>query len=138
TQTPPPMSNFRGESIPHKLNEVLHRALAKDPNNRYQQVRDFRNDLERILEETSRSRISDRHPLASRSSTKGRVVNASLVNAEVPLKVGTTYWLGVNIGSPRGKTVGEHPFSEPDWRGKTELEILIALNSLDADITPER
>ncbi len=76
-------------------------------------------------------------PLDKAGTPEGRHVNAWLVNGQLPLIVDRKYQVGVNIGSLRQNTIGGGAFTEPNWRAKTELELLIALNSLDAEVTPE-
>jgi serine/threonine protein kinase len=76
-------------------------------------------------------------PVDTAPSPRRRHVNAWLVDGQLPLEVGTTYKIGINIGSHRQETVGGGPFGEPQWGAKSHLELLIALNSLDAVVDPE-
>jgi serine/threonine-protein kinase len=48
--TPVPISEFRRDAPP-RLQEILDRALAKDPKDRYQRVADFRDDLRAVKRE---------------------------------------------------------------------------------------
>jgi serine/threonine-protein kinase len=45
---PPPLSAFRGD-VPSELEDIVGRALAKDPEQRYQRAADLAHDLERLL-----------------------------------------------------------------------------------------
>jgi len=76
-------------------------------------------------------------PVDKTSAPTGREVNAWLVDSQLPLIINRKYQIGVNIGSHRANTIGGGAFTEPAWGNKTEIELLIAFNSLDADVTPE-
>ncbi len=49
--TPKPIAEMRSEPIPPKLQEIVDKALAKDPKNRYQKIADMRNDLISVYQE---------------------------------------------------------------------------------------
>lgn len=67
----------------------------------------------------------------------GRHVNAWLMEESLPLYVGKAYQIGVNIGALRADIIGGGEFDEPEWGDRTELELLIALNSVDAEVSPD-
>src|SRR5262249_25133494 len=48
---PQPVTEFRREPIPPRLQQVLDRAMAKEPRDRYQRIEDFRDDVLKVLEE---------------------------------------------------------------------------------------
>jgi len=48
---PVPLAEARPGPVPPRLQQVLDRAMAKDPRDRYQKVADFREDLKSILNE---------------------------------------------------------------------------------------
>jgi serine/threonine protein kinase/tetratricopeptide (TPR) repeat protein len=51
--TPTPLAEARGESSPYmpQLQQILDRALAKEPRDRYQKMEDLRDDLQSVLRE---------------------------------------------------------------------------------------
>jgi len=62
-RTPPRVVDFRDDVSPH-VDEVVHRALAKDPGERYQSAEDFRADIERVAAgkpASSMTIVSTRH-----------------------------------------------------------------------------
>src|SRR6266567_411549 len=50
-QEPPPLFQARPGGAPERLQQILERALAKDPKDRYQKVGDLRDDLRTVLRE---------------------------------------------------------------------------------------
>ena len=50
---PPPVSEFRKEPIPERIQQILDRALAKDPRDRYQKIDEMRDELRMALREVS-------------------------------------------------------------------------------------
>src|SRR5687767_7676684 len=52
---PRPISELRSSPIPPRLNQIIDRALAKDPKDRFQNVEDFRNELRLVLQEADAS-----------------------------------------------------------------------------------
>jgi serine/threonine protein kinase/Flp pilus assembly protein TadD len=51
--TPKPLAEMRPEPIPPYLQEILDKALAKEPRDRYQKIADMRDDLRTVLQELS-------------------------------------------------------------------------------------
>lgn len=51
--TPQPLSEARRNPTPPRLQEILDRALAKDPSERYQRVTELRDDLRQVLHDLS-------------------------------------------------------------------------------------
>jgi len=51
--TPKPLSDMRPEPLPSQLQQIIDRALAKDPKNRYQKIALMRDDLRGVLQEIS-------------------------------------------------------------------------------------
>jgi serine/threonine-protein kinase len=60
---PKPLAEARGESSPAvaRLQEILDRALAKDPNDRYQQIGEMRDDLRAVLRDVDPDASQDLH-----------------------------------------------------------------------------
>jgi phosphate transport system substrate-binding protein len=52
-ETPKPLSEARPEPVPSKLQEILDRALAKDPRDRYQNISELRDELRIMLHDIS-------------------------------------------------------------------------------------
>jgi serine/threonine-protein kinase len=50
---PKPLAEARPGETPPRLQEILDRALAKDPRDRYQKIAEFRDDLRAVLREIS-------------------------------------------------------------------------------------
>ena len=51
--TPKPLSEMRSEPIPPQLQQIVDKALAKNPSDRYQKISQMRDDLRVILQEIS-------------------------------------------------------------------------------------
>ncbi len=51
--TPKPLSEMRAEPLPPQLQQILDRALAKEPKDRYQKISQMRDDLRGVLQEIS-------------------------------------------------------------------------------------
>ncbi|PYS46007.1 MAG: hypothetical protein DMF68_20585 [Acidobacteria bacterium] len=67
---PKPIAEMRKGYVPPRLQQILDRALAKEPSSRYQRMEDFRDDLRSVLREvTARSGeqyMEDVQPIAPR------------------------------------------------------------------------
>src|SRR5215213_1360820 len=50
---PTPVAQMRRDGAPPRLQQVLDRALAKEPRDRYQRMEEFRDDLKAVLREVS-------------------------------------------------------------------------------------
>ncbi|HEY0078710.1 MAG TPA: protein kinase [Pyrinomonadaceae bacterium] len=63
---PKPLSEARPGETPPRLQQILDKALAKDPRDRYQKVAELRDDLARVLQETGAGGTGDTgQPFAS-------------------------------------------------------------------------
>ncbi|HEY0427323.1 MAG TPA: protein kinase [Pyrinomonadaceae bacterium] len=51
--TPTPLADMRPEPLPPQLQQIIDKALSKQPKDRYQKISDMRDDLRQILQETS-------------------------------------------------------------------------------------
>ena len=47
----PPVAELRGSAIPPHLQQIIDRALEKEPKDRFQNMEDFRNELRQVLQE---------------------------------------------------------------------------------------
>lgn len=67
---PKPIAEMRKDYVPPRLQQVLDRALQKEPRDRYQRVDDFRDDLKSVLREivggSSTQYIDEIQPIAPR------------------------------------------------------------------------
>ena len=50
--SPRPISELRSSAIPPRLQQIIDKALAKEPRDRFQNMEDFRNELRQVLHET--------------------------------------------------------------------------------------
>ena len=50
---PKPLAEMRSDPLPAKLQQILDRAMAKEPRDRYQKMEDMRDDLRAILQEVT-------------------------------------------------------------------------------------
>ncbi len=55
--TPEPLAEARPEPVPPQIQEILDKALSKDPKNRYQKISTMRDDLRAVLHEVSGDNI---------------------------------------------------------------------------------
>ena len=51
--TPTSLAEMRSESLPPKLQEIINKALEKEPKDRYQNISEMRDDLRGVLQEIS-------------------------------------------------------------------------------------
>lgn len=51
--TPKPLTDMRPEPTPPRLQEIIDKALAKEPRHRYQKIANMRDDLREVLQELS-------------------------------------------------------------------------------------
>ena len=54
-ENPVPINEARGERVPDRLQQILDRALEKNPRDRYQQISQFRDDLRAVARELATS-----------------------------------------------------------------------------------
>jgi len=73
----PPVSPVRiNPDVPPKLEEVIHKALEKDRNLRYQHASDIRTDLQRLKRDTESGRAATIPEASSRWSLRTRLIGA--------------------------------------------------------------
>ncbi len=51
--TPTPLADMRAEPLPPQLQQIIDKALAKNPKDRYQKIAQMRDDLRQVLQEIS-------------------------------------------------------------------------------------
>ena len=51
--TPKPLANMRNESLPPQLQQIIDKALAKNPKDRYQKIKTMRDELKQVLQMVS-------------------------------------------------------------------------------------
>jgi serine/threonine-protein kinase len=51
--TPKPLADMRVESLPPQLQQIINRALMKEPRDRYQQIKTMRDELRGVLQDIS-------------------------------------------------------------------------------------
>ena len=51
--TPTPLADMRSEPTPPQLQQIIDKAIAKEPKDRYQKIADMRDDLRQVLQEIS-------------------------------------------------------------------------------------
>jgi serine/threonine protein kinase len=97
TEPPSVSSAATGESVlPHALDRIVRRALAKSPDERWQTARDLRNELEWILEDRSRG-VAAAQPSMGRRTRWVRLVIAA---SGMLLAGFATYWSLTRTTSP--------------------------------------
>jgi eukaryotic-like serine/threonine-protein kinase len=89
----PPVSAIRFNAvIPAKLEEIIHKALEKDRNLRYQTAADLRSDLSRLKRDLDSG--SSRSSLSSASAAVAPATSSSLPAAAAPLSRSSTLVMG--------------------------------------------
>ena len=58
-EAPKPLAEMRSEPAPPRLQQILDRAMAKEPRDRYQKMEEMREDLRAVLQELSPGESSD-------------------------------------------------------------------------------
>ncbi len=55
--TPKPLADIRKEALPPQIQQIVDKALAKDPKNRYQKIATMRDDLRSVLQQIAGAQI---------------------------------------------------------------------------------
>lgn len=104
-EEPVPINEARKDPVPDRLQQVLDRALKKNPRDRYQQISQFRDDLRAVVREiatTSGAIIDD----------SGLPVAPRHLNAESPISRAFR-WLTGKTGSETSAGSGRRSTSQP-------------------------
>ncbi|MFN2530237.1 MAG: protein kinase [Pyrinomonadaceae bacterium] len=127
-ENPKPVADLRGSPVPARLQQILDRALAKEPRHRFQKMEELRDELRRVLEETSGSDSSTTDYQAISSEPPRHLSSRNPMSRAVR-------WLKTLSGSesststPRHATSGKHtihetPFTTIADQEKKSLAIL--------------
>lgn len=115
-EVPPPMNRNGRKSIPQRLERIVFKAIAKEPNERYQTMEALRNDLldfEKSMHHGLFSKLKDRLELIwlkRRPKTRHEKLIATTCGVLVVcicallVHIGRTYWLAMN-----SKALKTHP-----------------------------
>lgn len=125
---PRPIPELRGSAIPQRLQQIVDRALEKEPKDRFQNMDDFRNELRYVLQEVDAGAAAyqgvapepPRH-LAGANNPVSRAVRwlKSITRSEAP----TT---SPNLNTP--SKIHETPFTTVTDQEKKSLAILCFRN----------
>lgn len=77
-EEPPPLSQFKKDSLPPGLEEIIRLALEKDASRRYQTVGELKDHLRRCLDGELSSRFMRAHNVISPGTRSGAVVWAAV------------------------------------------------------------
>ena len=72
--TPKPLAEMRQEPLPPQLQQIIDKALAKEPKDRYQQIKIMRNELREVLQEVSGTPVLQGDSFAPRHLEGGSAV----------------------------------------------------------------
>ncbi len=123
---PRPISELRSSPIPPRLNQIIDRALSKEPRDRFQNMEDFRNELRQVLQEVDagaggyQGAIHEPPRHLSGANPVSRAVRwlKSITRTDSPTSVPTASKSGIH----------ETPFTTVTDREKKSLAILCFRN----------
>ncbi len=72
--TPKPLSDMRNEPLPPQLQQIIDKALAKDPRERYQKIKTMRDELKGVLQLVSGNSYSQSDTFSPEHLEGGNVV----------------------------------------------------------------
>ena len=106
--TPKPVVEVNAR-VPRELGRIIHRALMKDPERRYQNAKDLRNDLEELKASLDSGELLAAPPLPAGRSSRGVVIAG--VAAFVVLAAGWYVWThrGAASSGASGAAVASAP-----------------------------
>jgi serine/threonine-protein kinase len=125
---PKPLAEARPEPVPPRLQEILDRAMAKEPRDRYQKMSEMREDVRQVLQEVSGYGVLPGETFVPRhtDSGSGNVVSRAL------------NWLrgksSVDTSTPRTSTAGTsfHP-SQASQAPQTDFRDITATSIGDRE-----
>jgi Tol biopolymer transport system component len=122
--TPDSVTGLRPD-LPRDLARIVKRALAKDPERRYQTAKDLRNDLETLKEDLDSGEIA---ATASRAAAVGVVarhpwIAAGAILAVVVLVAAGTWWVSRLLTPAKQAPPAARPFEEFTLKQLTTEEI---------------
>ena len=126
---PRPIEELRGKPIPLRLQQIIDRALAKEPKDRFQSMDDFRNELRQVLQEVDAGTAGyqsvapepPRHLTGANPVSRAVRWLKSITRTESP-----TSAPGLNTPSRRG--MHETPFTTVADQDRKSLAILCFRN----------
>jgi serine/threonine protein kinase/Tol biopolymer transport system component len=108
---PPPLARF-DQSLPHELQRIVTKALRKDPEQRYQVMKDLLLDLQALREETAGSSVPE-----SRSLERSRQIKVTVALVLVLVIVaGLTLWRVRSTARPVASEGSSPPRNYPFTR----------------------
>ena len=129
---PTPISELRPSPIPERLQQIIDRALAKEPRDRFQKMEDFRDELRHVLQDLS---VSDATPGEHQSVTPEPPRHLSGANP-VTRAVRWLKWItksdapttSPNRSTPTKHDIHETPFTTVADQDKKSVAILCFRN----------
>ena len=124
---PRPISELRSSPIPLRLNQLIDRALAKEPKDRFQNMEDFRNELRQVLHEADASaggyqmHEPPRHLGGANPVSRAVRWLKSITRTESPTSA-------PNLMTPSKSGIHETPFTTVTDQEKKSLAILCFRN----------
>src|SRR5207247_10472560 len=101
----PPVPPVRiNPDVPHKLEEVISKALEKDCRLRYQHASDIRTDLQRLKRDTESGNIAAKLGAASRQPSNPWWKGKAAMGGVAALVLAALAWIGLFYFSPLFKT----------------------------------
>src|SRR5689334_18598177 len=126
---PRPVSELRTSPIPPRLQQIVDRALAKEPKDRFQNMDDFRNELRQVLQEVDAGAASYQGVVAEppRHLTGANPVSRAVrwLKAITRTESPTT---SPNLSTPSKQGIHETPFTTVADQEKKSLAILCFRN----------
>jgi TolB-like protein len=105
--------------VPPKLEELIHKALEKDRDLRYQHASDIRTDLQRLKRDTESGKAASSGPAASHWSRRSMLIGAvAFVSVIAVISVAAFYFS--SSAHPRINSVAVLPFANASGDPNTE------------------